>query len=219
MLTFVNSLRVTTRDSTGKPVKTVQMMGAARTDAPVPPLAPGVERWGMNALIVISAGPQRFFGCTRWFDLHHQEHILGRKNGSMWPLYQRSAIPVVLWRTYDDLPASVAYPVEAVRAMFGWTRLFASTLDWQIALALYEGFEAIELYGFAMRHPAYRHQVASGRWWLQQCAKRDVVVTFLSESVLAFPVRGGDAFLPRLETPMYGWETTDRARFFEEAPS
>jgi hypothetical protein len=196
--------------------KRVIMFGGAGTLKPVPPVVPGEERWGLNNLRKMKASGGRFDACTRWFDLHWKEYIISDGKRNVWGWYQRLTIPVYLWQTYPDLPTSVAYPVEAVRTMFGGTRLFTSSLDWQIALALYEGFEEIELYGFRMGHPSYKHQVGSGRWWLKQCAERGVKVTHLSPSCLEGISREVDFKPPHPEPHhlMYGLETTDRSKLY-----
>lgn len=196
------------------------MIGGAGTDEPVPPIEPGVERWGLNNIVKVF--PQRFEGVTRWFDLHPKHYIVsnkskgGRGGANMWGWYQTLTIPIYLWQTYDDLPTSVAYPVDAVRAMFGSTRLFSSSLDWQIALALYEGFDEIQLYAFRMGQPNYRHQVGSGRWWLAQCAKRGVRVTHLNETKLQGLLTEVEFKPPRPDSThlMYGLETTDRSQLY-----
>lgn len=193
----------------------VIMFGGAGTTEPVPDVVPGVERWGMNALIRIRAGANRFKHCTRWFDLHTREHIAARKEGDMWSWYQKIEIPVMMWETHPDIPMSRAYPLQGVTDMFR-TRLFCSGLDWQIACALYEEFEEIELYGFRMGHPHYVHQVGSGRWWLKQCADRGVKVTHLSPSKLASIAQDVDSKPPRPDSThlMYGLETTDRSKLY-----
>lgn len=196
-------------------MKKVLMIGGAGTLSPVPPVVPGVERWGMNNLITMAGGKKRFADCTRWFDLHHKDHIIRRKR-NVWGWYRTLEIPVYLWQTFDDLPTSVAYPRVEVQRMFAGTRLFTSSLDWLIALALYEGFEEIELYAFRMGHLSYLHQVGSGRWWLKQCADRGVKVTHLSPSALAGISRTVDALPPKPEAHhlMYGFETADRTKLY-----
>ena len=198
------------------------MIGGAGTEyglkglsVPVPPVEPGVERWGINELYYMAGGKKRFAHCTRWFDLHHKAHIIGRKRNT-WGRYQTLDIPVYLWETFPDLPTSRVYPRAEVQRMFGGTRLFNSSLDWLIALALYEGFTEIELYAYRMGHPNYKHQVGTAQWWLQQCYKRGVKVTHLSPSVLAGVSKIVDALPPKPEAHhlMYGFETSDRSKLY-----
>ena len=192
------------------------MFGGAGTKNPVPPIESGVERWTINNLIRMPEGPNRFKGATRHFDVHHKPHIIGRRSSNVWGWYQQLQIPIYLWQTYPDLPTSIAYPVDAVRAMFGGTRLFSSTLDWLIALALFESFEEIELYAFRLGTPNYLYQVGSGRWWLKQCVDRGVKVTHLSPSALQRAVRDVEFKPPRPDSThlMYGFDTTDRSKLY-----
>ena len=192
------------------------MFGGAGTTAPIPPIVEGVERWGINNLCLTPSGPRRAKGATRWFDLHPREHIDGRRGPAVWGWYRKLLIPLYMWDTFPDLPTSTVYPHEAVREAFGGTRLFTSSLDWMVALALYEGFTEIELYAFRMGQPNYMHQVGSGRWWLKQCADRGVKVTHLSPTALN-SIRREVEYKPPQPTSqhlMYGLETTNRSKLY-----
>jgi hypothetical protein len=197
-------------------MKKVVMFGGAGTKAPVPEIVEGVERWTINNLVILPTGPKRCKGATRHFDLHSKDHIEGRRQANMWGRYQKMTIPVYLWQTYPDLPTSTVYPLADVRAMFGGTRLFTSSLDWLLALALFEGFEEIELFAYRMGHPHYMHQVSSGQWWLRQCAERGVKVTHLSPTALESVARRASILSPQPgpEHLMYGLETTDRTKLY-----
>ena len=195
--------------------KVVQMMGGAGSKTPVPTLPPDVERWGLNALIRMRASGGRFEGVTRWFDIHSREHIANRKEGDMWEWYRRAQITIYLTKQYGELLTSVAYPLAAVQAAFGGTRLFSSGLDYMLALATLEQFTEIQLYGFRLNHPNYRHQVGSVAWWLQQCRDRGTQITFLT------PCAAAEASTVRTLPPkpeahhlMYGFDTTDRSRLY-----
>lgn len=190
-------------------MKRVLMIGGAGTLSPVPPIVEDQERWGLNNLITLPTGPKLFKGCTRWFDVHHKDHIVGRRKANVWGWYRKLTIPLYLCEAYDDLPTSEAYPLAEVQDMFDGTRLFTSSLDYMLAFALLKGFEEIELYRFRMGNPRYLHQVSSGRWWLNECFKRGVTVKHMSPSALA---RDLQAFPPNPMPNhlMYGFETTDR---------
>lgn len=196
-------------------MKKVIIFGGAGTTVPVPEIEPGVERWGMNALLKMRGHGGRFKGVTRWFDTHSREHIAGRKEGDMWGWYKNLLIPVYLTKKYDDLPTSEAYPLADVQAMFGGTRLFSSGLDYLLAFALLKKFTDIRLYGFRLTHPSYRFQVGSAAWWLKQCAERGTTVTCLTPSTLT-KMKVVDALPPKPEAHhlMYGFETTDRSKLY-----
>lgn len=75
-------------------------------------------------------------------------------------------IPFYTTRTYDSVPTSVAYPIAEIEKAFQ-TRYFASTFDYAIAKAIFDGFEAIELYGVKMNaNEEYAHQAKSAHYWI-----------------------------------------------------
>jgi len=75
-------------------------------------------------------------------------------------------IPFYSLRTYPQVPTSIVYPFEDISQYFQ-TQLFASTADFAIAKAIFEGFSSIDLYGFKMNTAdEYEHQVPSFTHWL-----------------------------------------------------
>jgi len=191
----------------------VQMMGGAPTRTPPPPRAAGVERWGCNNLILKPQLRLRFEGWTRWFDLHSTEHIQGRKGGrsNVYPWLCQQTRPIYRWAVDPAMPSSVVYPQAARNG----SRLFCSTLDWMLALAIYERAEEIHLFGWRMSHPAYEYQISSGQWWIQEAQSRGIRVVNHSSSqlFLKMPKQRG----PTPDTGkclMYGLETTDRSKLF-----
>jgi len=64
------------------------------------------------------------------------------------------------------VPTSIAYPFEDISTKFK-TELFASTADFALALAIYEGYTRIDLYGFKMNvQSEWEHQVPSFNYWI-----------------------------------------------------
>ena len=196
-------------------MKLVQLMGGSQTLKSPPPLPAGQERWLMNNLILSIMMRSRCEGWTRWFDLHTNEHIQGRKKGVMnvYPWLCRQTKPVYRWHMDPKIPGCVVYP-DAAR--YKGSRLFCSTLDWQLALAIYEQFTHIELFGFRMMHFAYQYQVESAQWWVQLAVSKGIAVTIHGQSALK--VKKWTHGPPSIEIPpgclMYGKETTDRAKIY-----
>ena len=187
-------------------MSTIQIFGGADCWETVPELPEGAERWGLNNLILKPSLKPRFEGWTRWFDLHTTTHIKARKP-NVYPWECQQTKPVVRWAVDSQMPSSVVYPLEAGRDTFDNTRLFVSTFDWLMALAIHIGTERIDLYGWEMSHPHYRHQIHVGRWWLQQAEQRGVVVVNYSRSQLfsaRYPRPPLDTLVPQR---MYGLET------------
>lgn len=75
-------------------------------------------------------------------------------------------IPFYSIRSYPQVPTSVSYPLKKISAAFE-TFSFASTADFAISMAIHEGFEVINLYGFNMNVKSeYEHQIPSFGFWL-----------------------------------------------------
>jgi hypothetical protein len=203
-------------------MRLVQLMGGTPTQIACPPRPEGAHRWGLNNLYRAAMVYQRFQGWTEWFDLHSTEHIQGRRiKGYGWLCQQTK--PIYRWVVDPAMPSSVAYPATPVRAAFGGTRLFCSTLDWMLALAIYQEFERIELFGWRMSHPAYQHQISSANWWIAQAQARGIEVAVRGRSMLATLDNVGMTTLrvrpvPEIVIPpgclMYGLETTDRSKLY-----
>ncbi len=191
-------------------MKLVQMMGGAPGLAPMAKRPDDAERWGLNNLYLSVPLRQRFLGWTRWFDLHSNDHIASRKlKAHPWLCQQRK--PIYRWFIDPEMPASVIYPQEARQG----SRLFCSTLDWMLALAIHEQFTHIDMYGWRMSHPGYQHQITSAEWWIRKAMSVGILVTVHGTSKLRQralePV--SDIIIPP-ECLMYGLETTDRSKLY-----
>lgn len=164
----------------------------------VPPFDPAAEeRWGFNALMFVRyAGV--FDDWTRWFDLHSAA-FTPAKHPDRWAWYQQQTKPVYRWEVDPRLPSSVAYPLEAIRTFFADGELerdFHGSLAWMLALAIYEGFEAIDVFWCPMDDAPHRKQVPSIRYWIGQARGRGISVRV-----------HGDSAITAYE-PLYGYETT-----------
>lgn len=180
-----------------KPRK-VEILGGGWSKGVVPPLDPSAEeRWGFNALMFTRfAG--HFDDWTRWFDLHNAD-FTPRKHPDRWAWYQRQVKPIYRWEVDPRLPSSVAYPKEAVRAFFADGTIesdFGGSLTWLFALAIFEGFEAIDVFWCPQDDASHRKQVASCRYWIGQARGRGITVRVHGDSALTD------------FGPLYGCETT-----------
>ena len=89
-----------------------------------------------------------------------------------------------------DVPCSVAFPRTVIQAAFatakGPNRYFTCSVCWMIALAILEGFERIELWGFELRDTKPGSVFAFERpcfaYWVQQARERGVDV-FYQEAI------------------------------------
>lgn len=174
----------------------------------VPEFSEGAERWGTNAVMFRRYGGE-FDRWTRWFDLHRTPHILKqRPDAYAWYAQQDGTRPIYQWEVNSEIPGSRAYPVEAIRRFFGDDALedpryperpesdFWGSLAWMFALAIYEGFEAIDLFWFVVDTHCHERQIPSVRYWIGQARGRGIRVT----------VHGDSSLKP--SGPLYGWQTT-----------
>lgn len=108
------------------------------------------EVWGLNQLhVLISPELQAHF--TRWFQVHPYEEMVQRQRPEHEHLewLKQAQMPVYMEAAHPDIPTSVRYPYEEVTMSLGGTYL-TSAPAFMVALALYEGFDQIRLYGIDM---------------------------------------------------------------------
>ncbi len=131
-----------------------------------------------------------FDAWSRWFDLHPTSWIQSmRPLAYQWYTRQPASKPIYRLEPDAMLPGCQVYPREAIQATFAsggaLERDFDDSLAWMLALAIAEGFEAIDLFGFPMTaHEEYAAQVSSARYWLGQARGRGIVVTIHGDSAL-----------------------------------
>ena len=110
----------------------------------------GIEVWGLNQghALFTQEAMARF---TRWFQVHPYEEMAARQLPELHHLdfLQQAQIPVYMEEVHPSIPNSVRYPCEAIGEMTGGTYL-TSAPSFMLALAIYEGFELIKVYGIDM---------------------------------------------------------------------
>jgi len=132
---------------------------------------------------------------SRWFQVHQRWDWLKQNNQSYrehaeWLTKKEHPFPIYMLEKYPDVPSSVEYPLEAIAAKLlpnvrrgrNWEEgvrndYFTSSFAWMCALALYDGFKTIEVYGFEMSTDTeYRYQKGSTEFWLGVAAGMGVRV-------------------------------------------
>lgn len=82
---------------------------------------------------------------------------------------QATGTPLYSVKQYPQLPSSVEYPLKTIVAHFD-EDYFSSSFDYAIALALYEGYEWLDIYGANMSaSDEYIYQRPSFSYWLGIC--------------------------------------------------
>jgi len=181
--------------------KTVAIVGAAWTSGPWAPWGE-IEVWCMNELHGVPW--VKVDGITRWFQMHDKSSFTKEHKHNHWGwLQEEHDFPIYMLQKYDDVPNSVPYPLRKIQnGLIGnfyrgeekMEKLFSSTMNYQVAQALYEGFERIEVFGIEMLGKGeYSWQREAMAFWM---GKADGM--------------GVDVWLPEpcalLVQPLYGYE-------------
>lgn len=144
------------------------------------------EVWGLNELY------QFIPRYDRWFELHPRglyETDRGRTSEHIKKL-QTMACPVYMHQHWDDIPASVPYPIQQICASFPnpcpeARPYLTNSITYMILLAILEGFQEIHCYGVDMSHTSeYGSQRPSCEWAVGIAQGRGIKLHIPSESDL-----------------------------------
>jgi hypothetical protein len=132
-----------------RPHKKVAIVGFADTRMQAPYNDPTYEIWGLNDL---HASLPRY---DRWFDIHSRSNIdedvkSGRAPADKCGLggLRTLNVPIYMQERYEDIPNSVKFPLQEIIDKFG--NYFTNSISYMTALAIFEGFNVIDIYGVDM---------------------------------------------------------------------
>lgn len=185
----------------------VAIVGGARSRVRAPYRDESWEIWAFSSLRLPT--PR----ITRWFEMHAFEDLqsqLRRETARRWSFHSymrflaQLQCPIYLQQPRDDLPTSLAYPLQDALDSFG--RCFTSTASYLIALAILEGFETIGVWGVSLTaRNVYARQRPGVEYLLGKARERGVTIVLPKGCPLRIPR------VPRLpETPIlygYDWES------------
>jgi hypothetical protein len=177
--------------------KTVALVGMGQSSAGLAPYKEDVELWSLNETHLY-AWMQR---ATRWFQIHPREiwtrELSGRgeKGHAEWIRQNPWGIPVYMRFYNNEVIGSVEYPLqEMAEEFFGnfergtedvETRYFRSTFAYMMALAIHEGFERIEPYGFDFHSGTdFAKQRECALFWIGMAMGRGITVAVPHNSEL-----------------------------------
>jgi hypothetical protein len=181
------------------------------------------EIWGMNDLF------EHIPRYTRWFDIHdrylHNMDNYNTREGQK-PYIDRLAtlgVPIYMKEDYDIVPTAIRYPYELMVDEFGIPRLgqphikdpyFTNSVSFMIALAIYEQFEEIHIYGVdmaALQGGEYQLQRPSCEYYIGIARGRGIPVYLPIESdllrtrfVYGYEDEKNDAFEAKLRNSIDG---------------
>ncbi|KKK70959.1 hypothetical protein LCGC14_2918750, partial [marine sediment metagenome] len=126
------------------PRKKVAIVGFAETSRMEAPFNdPTYEVWGLNELYL--AIPR----ADRWFEIHAENNIKNSfRDPRHWEWLKGCQIPVYMTKKYKEIKACKVYPIELMIKEFG--PIYSSSIAEMLALAIYEGFTEISLFGVDM---------------------------------------------------------------------
>jgi hypothetical protein len=157
----------------------VAIMGFATSSRSMAPFDdPSYEIWTLNQLY------RHVPRATRHFDIHRnwdEDNVEGTDHEG-W--LRECGIPVYMADKVDSLPTTISYPVEQIIDEFG-IDYFTSTVAFEVALAMREGFKEIALYGIDLIvGTEYSEQKACLEFWLGMAHAKGVNVVIPSTSAL-----------------------------------
>ncbi len=116
--------------------------------------------------------------------------------------------PIVTSKAYPEWPTSVNYPIKDVAYYFGLPLgvSFYSTVDYMIALAVYEGATGIDLFGVDMLTKTSDEMRAATAMWIGVALSRGVLVRTFVGSWFQYFTNPGVA----MESGMYGYARRPR---------
>lgn len=159
----------------GRFMRRVYITGKGPGWSECPKASDGNIVWGMTSILA------RNQDVTKVFEIHDfREKMFRPHEGLKHQECAREAIrlkiPYVVREKWDFFPGLIqeVYPREEVFNFFG-TDFIGCSLDAMLALAIYEGFDSIHLYGNGQhRLGQYDYQLDSINFWLGVCVGKGV---------------------------------------------
>jgi len=185
--------------------KTVALVGMATTTCALAPFEDkDVEIWALNEMHAWSWLKR----ADRWFQIHHStlwQRDLAKRNvhgHREWLQTNPLNIPIYMQYYQEEVPGSVEYPLREVCDKFfknirrgdAKIKYFTSTFAYMMGIALLDGFERIELYGFEMSSgDEYIEQKGCAEFWIGLAIGRGIEIFLPDKSQL-------------LWGPLYGYQ-------------
>ncbi len=158
--------------------KTVALVGMAASSCSLAPFDdPECEIWGLNEAHAFPWMKR----ATRWFQIHGSDswkrYIAKRdvRGHFDWLKKNPWGIPIYMQYPNDIVPLSVGYPLyQVVNTVFpnfrrgkAKVKYFTSTFAYMMGIAVLEGFQRVEIYGFEMADDVeYVRQKACAEFWI-----------------------------------------------------
>jgi len=188
------------------------------------------EIWTMNHAYVLGEG--KIPRIDRCFEMHHRDWYLRKElPGAVayWEWLKSAACPIVMQDVDPEIPSSVRYPYEEIVAdLFSGLKrgeelnpYFTSSVSFMLALAVYEKWDRVEIYGIEMATGTeYGYQKPGGEFMIGLAVGRGVEVVLhpLTEMCRShIYAYDGVPNIPRPRTQeLYGFYQEQGAHFTEQ---
>ena len=166
-------------DSEGKTIKKVCLVGFADSYKLAPFDDPSYSIWGLNQLY------RWIPRADRWFEMH-KDYVGDEVDGTNYYQWLKDA-PIPIYMLYKDhtIPNSIEYPLNKVVTTLGGRYYFTSTIAYMLALAIYEGFEVIEIDGIDLAADSeYSYQKPNAEYYIGIATERGIRVDVPKTSAL-----------------------------------
>lgn len=117
-----------------------------------------------------------------------------RNDAKHYDWLRSTTIPVLMQDHFEDVPASVKFPLEEMLQEFkGAEHYFTTTVGFALAYAIYRRYKRIEVYGVEMEtNTEYAHQRPCVAYWCGVAYGRGIEVDFHSKQFFQSPMYGYD---------------------------
>lgn len=204
-LQFVDDVTASKLKKLRKGKKTVAFVGMSPTSCTLAPFEDkNVEIWAMNEM----HNWKWLKRADRWFQIHDtriwkrdlaKRNVYGHRE---WLQENPLDIPIYMQYWNEKVPRSIAYPLQDVCTKFfknvrrgdAKIKYFTSTFAYMMGIALLDGFERIELYGFEMAaNDEFIEQKGCGEFWIGLAMGLGIEVYLPPDSILLWSnLYGGD---------------------------
>jgi hypothetical protein len=150
-------------------MKKVCLLGTSPTLPQAPMDDDTIEKWALNNMYHICPVEK----ISRWFQIHNEESV---RDAPDWDKYKNITVPIYMQDHYPEIPTSVKFPLDEMVKLFGY-KLFRSTLDFMMTMAIAEAYDVIYIYGVDMaNNTEYAYQRPSLLFWIGQALGRGIKI-------------------------------------------
>jgi len=101
-------------------------------------------------------------------------------------------VDIYMTEAFEDVPKSIKYPLSDILSRFPTTkRYFTSSVSYALALAIFKGYERIEIYGVEMETGTeYGHQRVGVAYWIGVADGLGIETEYCSDKFFTAPLYG-----------------------------